>query len=121
MEGLGTAPPRTEADLRAALAEQARRAPSADDVLSALRQAGSRRRHQPAWAAPAAAAPATASCGHRSTRARGARGDLIPAPRTAVSTAPALGARWASSARAALMSASVRAGASPRPVIIVPP
>jgi hypothetical protein len=60
MEGLGTAPARTEADLRAALAEQARRAPSADDVLSALRRAGSRprRRHQPAWAAPVAAAAA---------------------------------------------------------------
>jgi hypothetical protein len=58
MEGLGTASARTEADLRAALAEQARRAPSADDVLSALRQAGSRRRHQPAWAAPVAAAAA---------------------------------------------------------------
>jgi hypothetical protein len=59
MEGLGTAPARTEADLRAALAEQARRAPSADDVLSALRQAGSRRRRrQPAWAAPVAAAAA---------------------------------------------------------------
>jgi hypothetical protein len=58
MEGLGTPPARTEADLRAALAEQARRAPSADDVLSALRQAGSRRRHQSAWAAPAAAAAA---------------------------------------------------------------
>jgi hypothetical protein len=58
MEGLGTAPPRTEADLRAALAEQARQAPSADEVLSALRQVGSRRRHQPAWAAPVAAAAA---------------------------------------------------------------
>ena len=58
MEGLGTAPARTEADLRAALAEQARRAPSADEVLSALRQPGARRRHQPAWAAPAAAAAA---------------------------------------------------------------
>ena len=61
MEGLGTAPARTEADLRAALAEQARQAPSADDVLIALRQAGSRprrRRHQPSWAAPAAAAAA---------------------------------------------------------------
>jgi hypothetical protein len=61
MDGLGTAPARTEADLRAALAEQARQAPSADDVLIALRQAGSRprrRRHQPAWAAPAAAAAA---------------------------------------------------------------
>jgi len=58
MKGPGTAPARTEADLRAALAEQARRAPSAEDVLSALRQAGSRRRHQPAWAAPVAAAAA---------------------------------------------------------------
>ena len=58
MEAPGTAPMRTEADLRAALAEQARRAPSAEDVLSALRQAGSRRRHQPAWAAPVAAAAA---------------------------------------------------------------
>ena len=66
MEGLGTAPARTEADLRAALAEQARRAPSADDVLSALRQADDLRplttarrpRHQPAWAAPLAAAAA---------------------------------------------------------------
>src|SRR5215468_10744743 len=58
MEVPGTAPARTEADLRAALAEQARRAPSAEDVLSALRQAGSRRRRQPAWAAPVAAAAA---------------------------------------------------------------
>ena len=66
MEGLGTAPARTEADLCAALAEQARRAPSADDVLSALRQADDLRprtaprrpRHQPAWAAPLAAAAA---------------------------------------------------------------
>ena len=40
MEGLGRAPARTEADLRAALAELARRAPSADDVLSAVREAG---------------------------------------------------------------------------------
>jgi hypothetical protein len=58
MEGLGPAPARTEADLRAALAEQARRAPSAEDVLSELRHVGSRRRHQPAWAAPVAAAAA---------------------------------------------------------------
>jgi hypothetical protein len=43
MEGLGTAPARTEADLRAALAELGRRAPSTDDVLSALRESGSRR------------------------------------------------------------------------------
>jgi len=46
MEGLGTAPPRTEAHLRAALAELGRRAPSADDVLSALREAGSRRQRR---------------------------------------------------------------------------
>jgi len=58
MEGRGTAPTRTEADLRAALAEQARQAPSADEVLSALPRAGSRRRYQPAWAAPVAAAAA---------------------------------------------------------------
>ena len=43
MEGLGRAPARTEAALRAALAELGRRAPSADDVLSALREARSRR------------------------------------------------------------------------------
>ena len=43
MEGLGRAPARTEADLRAALAELGRRAPSTDDVLSALRESGSRR------------------------------------------------------------------------------
>ncbi|MGN6176383.1 MAG: hypothetical protein ACTHPS_26055, partial [Streptosporangiaceae bacterium] len=43
MNGLGRAPARTEADIRAALAELGRRAPSADDVLSALREAGSRR------------------------------------------------------------------------------
>jgi hypothetical protein len=46
MEGLGRAPSRTEADLRAALAELARRAPGADDVLSALREAGSRRQRR---------------------------------------------------------------------------
>ena len=90
MEGLGTAPARTEADLRAALAEQARRAPSADDVLSALRQAGSRRRHQPAWAAPAAAAAAmvlviglavAVSHGLFGTRQPGGPGSLPAAPR----------------------------------------
>jgi hypothetical protein len=43
MKGLGRAPARTEADIRAALAELGRRAPSADDVLSALREAGPRR------------------------------------------------------------------------------
>ncbi len=43
MEGLGQAPARTEADLRAALAELGRQAPAADEVLSALREAGSRR------------------------------------------------------------------------------
>jgi len=48
MEGLGRAPARTEADLRAALAELARRAPSADDVLSAVREAGSRRQRRSA-------------------------------------------------------------------------
>ena len=48
MEGPGRAPARTEADLRAALAELARRAPSADDVLSAVREAGSRRQRR--WA-----------------------------------------------------------------------
>ena len=58
MKGPGTAPARTEADLRAALAEQAQQAPSADDVLSTVPQAGSLRRHQPAWAAPLAAAAA---------------------------------------------------------------
>jgi hypothetical protein len=58
MKGPGMAPTRTEADLRAALAEQAQRAPSADDVLNTLRQPGPRRRHQPAWAAPVAAAAA---------------------------------------------------------------
>lgn len=36
MEGLGRAPARAEADLRAALAELGQRAPSADDVLSSL-------------------------------------------------------------------------------------
>jgi hypothetical protein len=41
MEDLGRAPAHTEADLRAALAELARRARSADDVLSALREPGS--------------------------------------------------------------------------------
>jgi len=46
MEGLGRTPARTEADLRAALAELGRRAPSADDVLSALREAGSRRQRR---------------------------------------------------------------------------
>jgi hypothetical protein len=44
MEGPGRASARTEADLRAALAELARRAPNAVDVLSVLRDAGSRRR-----------------------------------------------------------------------------
>jgi hypothetical protein len=59
MNGPGTAPARTEADLRAALAEQARQAPSAHDVLSALPRAGSpQRRLQLAWAAPIAAAAA---------------------------------------------------------------
>jgi hypothetical protein len=43
MDGLGRAPARTEADIRAAFAELGRRAPSAEDVLSALREAGSRR------------------------------------------------------------------------------
>jgi hypothetical protein len=46
MEGLGGAPARTEADLRAALAELARRAPSADEVLSGLREAGLRRQRR---------------------------------------------------------------------------
>ncbi len=44
MEGVGRAPARTEADIRAVLAELGRRAPSADDVLSELRAAGPRRR-----------------------------------------------------------------------------
>ena len=48
MEGPGRAPARTEADLRATLAELARRAPSADDVLSAVREAGSRRQRRSA-------------------------------------------------------------------------
>jgi hypothetical protein len=46
MKGLGQAPARTEADLRAALAELGRRAPSADDVLRALREADSRRQRR---------------------------------------------------------------------------
>ena len=46
MEGLGRAPARTEADIRAALAELGRRAPRADDVLSALRDAGPRRQRR---------------------------------------------------------------------------
>lgn len=46
MDGLGRAPARTEADIRAAFAELARRAPSADDVLTALRDAGSRRQRR---------------------------------------------------------------------------
>ena len=48
MEGLGRTPARTEADIRAALAELGRRAPSTDDVLSALREAGPRRQ----WRSP---------------------------------------------------------------------
>jgi len=47
MQGLGKAPARTEADLRAALAELGRRAPSAEDVLSAVREAGPRRQRRP--------------------------------------------------------------------------
>jgi hypothetical protein len=43
MDGLGRAPARTEADIRAVLAELGRRAPSAEDVLSTLREAGPRR------------------------------------------------------------------------------
>jgi hypothetical protein len=46
MQGLGKAPARTEADLRAAFAELGRRAPSAEDVLSALPETGSRRRRR---------------------------------------------------------------------------
>ena len=46
MEGLGRAPARTEADLRAAFAELGRRAPSANDVLSGLGEAGSRRQRR---------------------------------------------------------------------------
>jgi hypothetical protein len=42
MEGLGRGPARTEADIRAAFAELGRRAPSAADVLSTLREAGPR-------------------------------------------------------------------------------
>ena len=49
MEGLGRAPARTEADIRAALAELGRQAPAADDVLSALREAGSRRQRRSPW------------------------------------------------------------------------
>ena len=56
MEGLGRAPARTEADLRATLAELARRAPSADDALSAVREAGC----APAAEIAAAARPAVA-------------------------------------------------------------
>jgi hypothetical protein len=89
MKGPGTAPARTEADLRAALAEQAQQAPSADEVLSTLRQAGSRRRHQPAWAAPLAAAAAVVlvvgltvvvSHGLFRTRQTGGPGSLPTAP-----------------------------------------
>jgi hypothetical protein len=40
MESVGQAPGRTEADLRAALAELSQRAPAADGVLSAVREAG---------------------------------------------------------------------------------
>jgi hypothetical protein len=43
MEGQGKAPTYTEADIRAALAELAERAPGADEVLSGVREAGSRR------------------------------------------------------------------------------
>lgn len=43
MESIGRAPARTEADIRAALAELGRRAPDADDVLTAVREAGLRR------------------------------------------------------------------------------
>jgi hypothetical protein len=43
MQGLGKAPARTEADLRAAFAELGRRARSVEDVLSALPETGSRR------------------------------------------------------------------------------
>jgi len=46
MDGAGRAPTRTEADIRAALAELGRRAPGAEDVLSALREAGSRRQRR---------------------------------------------------------------------------
>ena len=49
MEGQGRAPGYTEADIRAALAELGRRAPSADDVLSAVREAGSRRPRRTPW------------------------------------------------------------------------
>jgi len=44
MDGLGRQPARTEADVRAAFAELAGRARGADEVLSALREAGPRRR-----------------------------------------------------------------------------
>jgi len=44
MDDPGRAPAHTEADLRAALAELGRQAPSADEVLHALGEAGSRRR-----------------------------------------------------------------------------
>jgi hypothetical protein len=47
MQGLGKAPSRTEADLRAALAELGRRALSTEAVLSELREAGARRRSRP--------------------------------------------------------------------------
>ena len=49
MEDPGWAPTRTEADIRTALAELGRRAPSADDVLSAVREAGSRRPRRTPW------------------------------------------------------------------------
>jgi hypothetical protein len=44
MQGRGKAPARTEADLRAAFAQLGRRAPSAEDVLSAPPETGSRGR-----------------------------------------------------------------------------
>lgn len=57
MGDLGRAPACTEADLRAAFAELARQAPSADDVLSALHEARSRGpRRWPQLAVGAAAA-----------------------------------------------------------------
>jgi len=46
MDGLGRTPARTEADICAALAELGRQAPSADGVLSELREARSRRQRR---------------------------------------------------------------------------
>jgi hypothetical protein len=59
MDGQGGAPVRTEADIRAALTELGQRAPSPDDVLSALHEAAPRRPRRSAKLAVAAAAVTT--------------------------------------------------------------